>query len=198
MSAPFEPTNTMSQMAAQTAALGLRVANMRKAYADEVAHQLRGWVGKDADRQTAAAALDTWVRRHALDDDLRGMVLTNFDPRRELVDGSDWLKPVVADERVHEIYVALVNFCGNVPEAIEWAADQPDVAKVVGPRANGRADIELTNGVVIEYLPTLHAWSVTDSGSDACPGCGGLEGTHTVRACESAVASVGVDQAEVA
>lgn len=87
----FSPTRTIEQLGVVAAAANLSALEAKKHYAGEVAHQLRGWVGKDAPRQDAAAALDVWVRRHGLDDEIRDRVLSFFEPRRMPVDGSDWL-----------------------------------------------------------------------------------------------------------
>ncbi len=75
---------------ASTAALALRVTEMRQQYAAEVYHQLKGWVGRDASRELAAMALATWSRRHVLDEQTTSRVLSFFEPERELKPGVDY------------------------------------------------------------------------------------------------------------
>lgn len=87
----FEPTKTIEQLGVVAATANLSAREAKMAYADEVSHQLRHWVGKDAPREDAAVALSVWVRRHGLDDEIRGRVLANFDPRPEPAAGKDFL-----------------------------------------------------------------------------------------------------------
>jgi hypothetical protein len=95
----FDPTKTIEQLGLVAATANLSAREAKMAYAGEVFHQLRGWVGKDAAREDAAAALDVWVRRHALDDEIRDRVLANFDPRREPQAGKDFLPEVPLAQR---------------------------------------------------------------------------------------------------
>lgn len=76
---------------AASAALGLRMVELRKQVADEIYHQLKGWVGRDASREVAAIALATWARRHAVDEQTSSRVLSWFEPEPKDEPGKDFL-----------------------------------------------------------------------------------------------------------
>lgn len=73
--------------------MSLTNVNERRIAADLAYDRLAHWVGDDATRETAAAALATAKFRSGLSDEIRDLVLERFEPEpeREPVAGVDFL-----------------------------------------------------------------------------------------------------------
>jgi hypothetical protein len=94
---------------------------LRAAYVDMVVAHVRHWGGADADREHARVWLDGWRSRRGLDDELRDRVLAEFEPRRDPVDGKDFLADPDEWVTVHRSHIAHRHTADDEEECVDAA-----------------------------------------------------------------------------
>lgn len=107
-----------------------------------------------APAEAAAAPVETRVsdeRIQEILDGLNGFVVHEYETESNIVNG----------RAVHSRVSVGCDF--NLDKAVDWALDQSEVSIACGPDTDGGAEIELSDGTTIEWIPAEKSWAVTVS-----------------------------------